>query len=75
MAQKLVIESHSVWHIHGPTSILKVKLIGISKPGSVLLDEDFEPLIIEFGLSRDFDESGCMTGDTRSYKYMEPELI
>lgn len=45
------------------------------KPGNVLLDDDFEPLITDLGLSRYIDASGCMSGETGSYRYMAPEVI
>lgn len=44
------------------------------KPANVLLDEQNNPLLTDFGFSRFIDNSGNMTGETGSYKYMAPEV-
>eukprot|EP00179_Madagascaria_erythrocladioides_P003418 CAMPEP_0198314730 /NCGR_PEP_ID=MMETSP1450-20131203/5258_1 /TAXON_ID=753684 ORGANISM="Madagascaria erythrocladiodes, Strain CCMP3234" /NCGR_SAMPLE_ID=MMETSP1450 /ASSEMBLY_ACC=CAM_ASM_001115 /LENGTH=323 /DNA_ID=CAMNT_0044017803 /DNA_START=35 /DNA_END=1006 /DNA_ORIENTATION=+ len=44
------------------------------KPANVLLDDDFSPLLTDFGFSRFIDSGGNMTGETGSYKYMAPEV-
>lgn len=45
------------------------------KPANVLLDEQNEPKLTDFGFSRLVDYSGQMTGETGSYKYMAPEVM
>uniref|UniRef100_A0A7S1TGK8 Protein kinase domain-containing protein n=1 Tax=Compsopogon caeruleus TaxID=31354 RepID=A0A7S1TGK8_9RHOD len=44
------------------------------KPANVLLDNQTNPLLTDFGFSRFIDNSGNMTGETGSYKYMAPEV-
>lgn len=46
------------------------------KPANILLDDDFEPLLTDFGFSRFIDEDSTnkMTGETGSYRYMAPEV-
>lgn len=46
------------------------------KPANILLDENFEPLLTDFGFSRFFDKDSQdnMTGETGSYRYMAPEV-
>lgn len=44
------------------------------KPANVLLDDDFNPMLTDFGFSRLIDDSGDMTGETGSYRYMAPEV-
>ncbi len=45
------------------------------KPANVLLGENGEALLTDFGYSRYIDTSGCMTGETGSYRYMAAEVI
>lgn len=46
------------------------------KPANILLDDDFEPMLTDFGFSRFFDRDSVdnMTGETGSYRYMAPEV-
>lgn len=46
------------------------------KPTNILLDDNFEPLLTDFGFSRfiDEDSGNNMTGETGSYRYMAPEV-
>lgn len=46
------------------------------KPANILLDDDFEPMLTDFGFSRFFDKDSNdnMTGETGSYRYMAPEV-
>lgn len=46
------------------------------KPANILLDDDFEPMLTDFGFSRFFDRDSNdnMTGETGSYRYMAPEV-
>lgn len=46
------------------------------KPANILLDDNFEPLLTDFGFSRFFDHDSTqkMTGETGSYRYMAPEV-
>lgn len=46
------------------------------KPANILLDDDYEPLLTDFGFSRFFDKDSAdnMTGETGSYRYMAPEV-
>lgn len=46
------------------------------KPANILLDDDFEPMLTDFGFSRFFDTDSAdnMTGETGSYRYMAPEV-
>lgn len=45
------------------------------KPANILLDDDYEPLLTDFGFSRCIeDPSVDMTGETGSYRYMAPEV-
>lgn len=45
------------------------------KPANVLLGEDCNPMVTDFGFSRFIDTSAPMTGETGSYRYMAPEMI
>eukprot|EP00871_Galdieria_phlegrea_P002432 jgi/Galph1/318/GphlegSOOS_G5063.1 len=45
------------------------------KPANVLLGQDNQPKLTDFGFSRLVDTSGRMTGETGSYKYMAPEVM
>mmetsp|Transcript_5515 Transcript_5515/g.16456 ORF Transcript_5515/g.16456 Transcript_5515/m.16456 type:complete len:299 (+) Transcript_5515:90-986(+) len=45
------------------------------KPGNVLLGQEYECLLTDFGFSRLIDSDGRMTGETGSYKYMAPEVV
>lgn len=45
------------------------------KPANILLDNNFEPMLTDFGFSKFIDEStDKMTGETGSYRYMAPEV-
>ncbi|CAN8067247.1 unnamed protein product [Agarophyton chilense] len=46
------------------------------KPANILLDDDYEPMLTDFGFSRfiDHDQNRQMTGETGSYRYMAPEV-
>ena len=45
------------------------------KPANILLNEDLEAMLTDFGFSRFRDESGeNPTGETGSYRYMAPEV-
>lgn len=46
------------------------------KPTNILLDDNYEPMLTDFGFSRfiDQDSSDKMTGETGSYRYMAPEV-
>lgn len=46
------------------------------KPANILLDDDLEPMLTDFGFSRFFDKDSNdnMTGETGSYRYMAPEV-
>lgn len=44
------------------------------KPANVLLDDNYEPMLTDFGFSRFIDNLGDMTGETGSYRYMAPEV-
>lgn len=46
------------------------------KPANILLAEDGEPMLTDFGFSRfiDQDSADKMTGETGSYRYMAPEV-
>ncbi|PXF47950.1 Serine/threonine-protein kinase STY8 [Gracilariopsis chorda] len=46
------------------------------KPANILLDDDNEPMLTDFGFSRfiDHDQNRQMTGETGSYRYMAPEV-
>lgn len=46
------------------------------KPANILLDDNYEPMLTDFGFSRFVDEDSTdkMTGETGSYRYMAPEV-
>lgn len=46
------------------------------KPANILLNDNFEPMLTDFGFSRFFDKDSTdiMTGETGSYRYMAPEV-
>lgn len=46
------------------------------KPANILLDDNYEPMLTDFGFSRFIDEHSTdkMTGETGSYRYMAPEV-
>lgn len=46
------------------------------KPANILLDDNYEPMLTDFGFSRfiDQDSTDKMTGETGSYRYMAPEV-
>lgn len=46
------------------------------KPANILLHDDCEPMLTDFGFSRfiDNDSNDNMTGETGSYRYMAPEV-
>lgn len=46
------------------------------KPANILLADDGEPMLTDFGFSRfiDQDSTDKMTGETGSYRYMAPEV-
>lgn len=46
------------------------------KPANILLDDNYEPMLTDFGFSRFIDEDSAdnMTGETGSYRYMAPEV-
>lgn len=46
------------------------------KPANILLDDNYEPMLTDFGFSRfiDADSTDKMTGETGSYRYMAPEV-
>lgn len=46
------------------------------KPANILLGDDFEPMLTDFGFSRFFDRDSkeILTGETGSYRYMAPEV-
>lgn len=44
------------------------------KPANILLGENYEAKLTDFGYSRFIDQSGVMTGETGSYRYMAPEI-
>ena len=45
------------------------------KPANVLLSENGEAMLTDFGYSRYIDHTGMMTGETGSYRYMAGEVI
>lgn len=46
------------------------------KPANILLDDENEPMLTDFGFSRFIDKNSAepMTGGTGSYRYMAPEV-
>jgi serine/threonine protein kinase len=45
------------------------------KPANILLDDDYNAYLTDFGFSRHVDPDVHMTGQTGSFRYMAPEVV